>query len=294
MKKHIQLLYIKIALLILLISSLFSCIKTKNYDKHLKGDWISQVYIDSFNRTQLMFTFEDSLCSLLSPFSNLMNYELKNDKIKIIPDKNTWKSLNEKDRFQLKVQFSTDSTMFLKAIDSLTKQNLQFWDKEIDTIKLFKVRTKNQLNFEKIGFYSSVCFGRCPQMYLEIDNNRNLCFYGVEYTSKKGGFRAKISIKEYQTIVRKIQQIKLDALKKSYYAEWTDDQECGVIIQTKSGKYQCSAYGFDKEPIELRLLFHKLMNIYKNVDLVKDEKIEEKFTLIEMMKRKTLPLLQPK
>lgn len=80
-----------------------------------------------------------------------------------------------------------------------------------------------------------------------------------------------------EKIKSEINSIQLDSLKQMYSANWTDDQTCGVIIKTKDKTYESSAYGFDKEPIELRILFHKLMELYKSVELEKDSTILDKF-----------------
>lgn len=49
-----------------------------------------------------------------------------------------------------------------------------------------------------------------------------------------------------------------------------------IIIKKTETTYKSSAYGFDKEPIELRILFHKLTEVYKDVTLKKDLTIDSK------------------
>jgi hypothetical protein len=114
-------------------------------------------------------------------------------------------------------------------------------------------------------------------MYLELDSLGNLLFDGQYHTDKEGLYSGKISAAELKLITTKVQAIQLDSLESNYSASWTDQQTCGVRIQTKDNTYQSSAYGFNKEPVELRILFHKLMELYKYAKLNKDSTIRKKF-----------------
>jgi hypothetical protein len=90
-------------------------------------------------------------------------------------------------------------------------------------------------------------------------------------------YSGTLSKKDLEIIKSEINSIELDSLKKRYSANWTDDQTCGVSIKTKNKTYESSAYGFNKEPIELRILFYRLMELYKNMELKKDSTISDKF-----------------
>ena len=123
------------------------------------------------------------------------------------------------------------------------------------------------------------CFGTCPSMYLEIDSMGNFFFEGKNFTEKEGLYSGILSDDELKIIKSEINSIQLDKLSELYMARWTDDQTCGVSIKTKDKTYESSAYGFNNEPVELRILFHKLMELYKTIELKKDSNIIDKFKL---------------
>ncbi|MER3328309.1 MAG: hypothetical protein RIF34_01935, partial [Candidatus Kapaibacterium sp.] len=57
---------------------------------------------------------------------------------------------------------------------------------------------------------------------------------------------------------------------------WGHDQTCGVKIQFEDNSIESKAYGYYKEPIELRILFYYLMNLYHDVELTKNPSVEKK------------------
>lgn len=118
-------------------------------------------------------------------------------------------------------------------------------------------------------------------MYLEIDSVGNFYFVGARYTEKIGNYFGKLSPEIFDRVVTEINSIELDSLQQFYEAHWTDDQTCGVLIQTKDTIYKSSAYGFNEEPVELRILFHTLMELYKSVELKEDTLVEDKFLYLD-------------
>ena len=113
--------------------------------------------------------------------------------------------------------------------------------------------------------------------YLEIDNTSNFYLIGAKYNKKIGFYSSKFIPDIFNLVGSAINCIQLDSLNQYYEASWTDDQTCGVLIQTTDTIYKSSAYGFDEEPVELRILFHTLMELYKDVELKEDSLIEDKF-----------------
>ena len=137
-------------------------------------------------------------------------------------------------------------------------------------------------------------------MYLEIDRLGNVIFDGRAYTEKEGLYSGTLSKNELERILSEINSIQLDSLKIWYAANWTDDQTCGVSIETMNKTYESSAYGFNKEPMELRMLFDRLMELHKNMELTKDSTISNKFKFRKLLNRgrsrriPKLPLLKRK
>jgi hypothetical protein len=160
---------------------------------------------------------------------------------------------------------------------------------DVERIELARIKKKNEAAIQRIGFYSTICYGYCPAMYFEIDSVGNFFFNGRRYTENEGLFSGKISTKQYERIQNKVNNIELDSLKLFYMANWTDDQTCGVYIQTKEKTYESSAYGYHKEPLALRMLFHELMELYREIDLVEDTTVLDKFQCSDFQYRANPP-----
>ena len=50
---------------------------------------------------------------------------------------------------------------------------------------------------------------------------------------------------------------------------WTDDQTCKFEINIEDTIFETRVYGFNVEPLELRILFNELMEMYKFSELKK-------------------------
>ncbi len=278
----------KVYILILIIG-LFGCSQnqTKNdifISKQINGQWKTEYFNGDWKKTTFIFTFQDSNCSYLYPWGEFSTYWINGDTLYI--KERIRKRRNNIGGGKLIFKFLIDSitanALFLKPTNDKTKELFNYYkDQNFEILKLIRIVKQNDWAIERIGFYSTGCFGTCPSMYLEIDSIGNLLFNGKYYTEKEGLFSGKICKKEFDIIKSEINNIQLDSLKSFYSANWTDDQTCGVTIKTKNKTYESNAYGFDKEPIELRILFHRLMELYKNIELKKDTTISEKFEFKE-------------
>ncbi|MFZ1633516.1 MAG: DUF6438 domain-containing protein [Chitinophagales bacterium] len=244
--------------------------------EQLLGNWKTNYYGDTWSKTAYIFTFQDSTCSFLWPYGAFSKYLINGDTLVIDYVINEIKEEHQIFKFLIDSISSTD--MLLKPA---SKETNALFDRreglESGIVELHKI--ENQFNFkpERITFISNVCMGTCPAMFLEIDSIGNFYFFGARYTEKIGNFSGKLSPEIFDRVVTEINSIELDSLQEFYEAHWTDDQTCGVLIQTKDTIYKSSAYGFDQEPVELRILFHTLMELYKNVELTEDATIEQKF-----------------
>lgn len=250
----------------------------------IKGNWSVENFEGNQRVRSFVFSFEDSTCSYLYPWGTYFKYWIKDDTINI--KKRISNSKNNINKDQLIYQFLIDSVsvkeLILKPITDKTKAFFKdYKNKKPDIIQLTKIEEKYNYEIERIGFYSSICYGTCPSMYLEIDKLGNVLFKGRSHTEKEGLYSGKLSEIEFEIIKSHINGISLNKLEKMYSTNWTDDQTCGILIKTKNNAYESSVYGFDQEPIELRMFFHKLMELYKNTALKKDSTILQNFQLNE-------------
>lgn len=272
----------KFLLILVIIIILFSCSQTKKYrTEDIIGDWYSApIQNDNgiHDYSTLTFSFEDNVCSCSFTYNNFVNYKIVNDEL-ILDAKLEDKSNTRTSKYKI-IKLTKDS-LFLAIIDNKTLYITKYLNNlKVDTLKLAKVMKKNAIKFDRIGFYSSGCFGDCPVMFLEIDSVRNILFNGISFTQNIGIFTGKLSEEDMSIILKKINALSLGNLKPFYKVNWTDDQTLSVVIRDGNNIIVSGAYGSKDEPIELRLLFNKLKEVYKNVNLTKeDSSVLNKFQL---------------
>lgn len=259
-------------ILLLVVSACFSCRQQpagNHYADLIKGDWVELIDTSDHEHSQPNYLcVEDSI--FVGGWSDFFSYRLVADTIytKLLPKEDSW---------------SNDSVTHRYTIVKLTADTLvmQFAQKDTTdkTVILSKIHPKNNITPSTIYFASTGCFGECPAMYLEIDSSRNIRFYGDYYTSKKGGYRGKLPKAYYEAILSKIRELPLNTLKRLYIANWTDDATYGVNITNGDSSILSSAYGHDQEPIELHILFRRLLNVYKYVDMQPDTSVNKDYFL---------------
>jgi len=256
-------------------------VKQSAQPSYLVGDWTSKAFKDDWSTSKLVFSFQDTVCSYLRPYVAFKSYWLRNDTLVIdATTENYVKDSTDSERmFRFFVNRKTENKIMLKPLNKATKELLYPYREMgvYDGLELTKITPVNNYKFDRIAFYSDICFGTCPVMYLEIDAKGNLLFHGLHYTGKEGYFKGKLGKKEIELINKKLNAIHLDSLEKGYFAGWTDDQTCGMRVQIGNNFFESSAYGIDKEPVELRFLLQKLMTVYEAAELKSDSTVVYQF-----------------
>lgn len=226
------------------------------------GDWYNH---------NISFSFEDSLCSFLSPFNETSKFKIKNDTLIIE---------NQFDTFTFNISAINDSILGLIPLDKFSRSYFAF-DEVLnkDTLMLTKMYAKNNEKLASIGFRCSMCFGTCPSMSMMINKNGEILFHGKSYTEIEGFYSGNLSKPQLNYLEKKIQNIQLDSLQNSYRAHHSDDQTCYLYLKTENKEINVKVYGSYDEPKELKVLMYKVKNIYKYVNLKKDSTVEEKFKL---------------
>lgn len=91
----------------------------------------------------------------------------------------------------------------------------------------------DKIKFEKIVYHSSRCFGFCPQIDMEIDNNRNIVLHrdffkrkGETDSANTGNFKGTLSKEKYDEL--------LHALDTADYNNWDfpDITCCDGVVTT--------------------------------------------------------------
>ena len=272
-------------------------IKEPNLAEKIQGDWVGDLGI---------FSFEDSLAVCVYEYREYVHYKLKEDTLII----NRW-SINE-DEEQEQYHFLIDSVsenhLSLKSLTPSTEDMFRTYEYNIETenfenkettkgatqLTVKKTKEKNKTTFKRIGFTSVNCPKRCTKMYLEIDSLGNFYFQGRRNTRKQGFWFGKLGKEDLDILTKKIRAIELDSLKEIYKIPYDIPVPLSAIeIVTSDGVYKSEVYGITTEPIELRFLFNKLMNLYNYITLEKDSTVQDKFQFEELQKTFAPPLPPP-
>ncbi len=233
--------------------------------EQIQGDWKTKTIQSASRSRSFSFSFRDSLCAYKQPWGDFVKYKITADTL--IIQKRGSASFLDSNTIYFKIKnFSQDSLQLLYISESAKDLFAKYQDFS-ESVTLYKIQQKNSITPLKISFYSSRCFGTCPAMALEIDSAQNILFDGRYYTEKEKGYRGKIPSGLYKNILQQIRNLPLSSLKKLYRAPWTDDQKCCLSLEYKEGIIKTCAYGQYEEPLELRILFHSLIELYKQLDL---------------------------
>lgn len=106
------------------------------------------------------------------------------------------------EKYDFKIENIDKAFLILRPLDSLsqnffnTKESIKFVKQEYNIDK--------SINFEKVIFHSTRCYGTCPIIALEIDKDRNIYLDIKHYSdsSKNGQFEGKLTQKEYNSLLK--------------------------------------------------------------------------------------------
>jgi hypothetical protein len=234
----------------------------------LQGDWITDYKpngMDLFHGHSTVFSFEDSLCSTENPFFEFNRFKIRENIVHI------WSyGVHRKIIYhQYKILALNKKWLRIVSADSLKKGSKH------DTLVLRKLQQENTILPDKISFFSSPCFGTCPSFCMEVDRSKNVRFYGRHHVDAMEGRKGKLSEKQYNMLVRLIRQLPIRTMKNHYDCHWTDDQTCCISIRHNGKWDEYYVYGYDKEPIELRILLNRFFFLSKTVKLTYDPAMDD-------------------
>lgn len=238
----------------------------------LQGDWVTEKHPKGFFINYFQLEIEDSLFTLFSKRSDSVRFSIEKELITVYDSTNN-DYFGKNQKYQVSILNAEKLVLVVKS--HKVKHRLKEVGWNSDTLVFRKLQKKNDLEPLRIGFSSSVCFGFCPSMKLEINHRLRVKFFGSVYTKIQGGYKGKIDEKQYNNVIRWIQSLPLDSLKPDYAAPWTDDQTKYLLIETKDTIIRTKTYGDFMQPVELSLLMNNLMDIYKGLNLKKEESIND-------------------
>ena len=228
----------------------------------IKGNW-QGVMKYQFKYYKRFICFDDSFCITYN--LGRLKYYIHNDSVMM---ENVLRNgYHQKRQYAIK-KLTGDS---LELLAPATR------DYPADTMSLNRVYKKNTIKPSTIYFASSVCYGSCPAMYLQINSDRTIAFYGLRYTGKEGGSSGKLSESEYATILNMINNLPVDSLKEFYHSHSSDASTRGVAIETDGKLIESTALGTNAEPVELNMLLTKLLYVYEHTPLKADTTVSRDY-----------------
>lgn len=258
---------------ILIIFIFYSCntSRDKEYLINIQGDWISDQDFVDYQQRRLFLSILDTNCTFLYAWNYNCTFRIE-DEILTIKEIEPVKSLVSIHQFRI-LQLTND-TLRIAVANKGTKDRLN-GNEIIDSILFIKAKYKNSIEPRLITFFSSDCYGSCPSFVVEIDSSKKVIFYGNnEYSLLRGGCSGIIRNTDYIGLLNKIHYLDINQIDSSYKASWTDDQHCLIVIDYDDKRLESSVYGFNKEPIELRMLFGEIFKVAEMLEIVNDTTVD--------------------
>src|SRR5690606_31812581 len=134
------------------------------------------------------------------------------------------------------------------------------------------LNTNMKYDIERIEYFTSVCFGTCPQFRIEIDKDREAVYEAIRFNfskefnspSPEGTFKTKISENEFQLIFKKLIEMDFPVLQDSYRVPYTDAQTANLKIIYDGGKEKTiTDYGMNGTS-ELKELYQLFLELREN------------------------------
>jgi hypothetical protein len=241
---------------------LYSCIGEAKIAPILPSQdsiWGTWVFGSKIENT---ISFEDSICRYGSINLDFGVHKVSNDTISIYRSKESF--VNQKPFIKLKVlQFCMDS--ILVAITSKNKAHfikINALDSSVFYLK--KIKEKEPSIPPTI---ISFCSSSRPNLKIEIDSQRNVLFMGFSNTALLNGYKGKLTKTQFKFLHSYIKNLPLNKLKDEYAIDFPGLQGRCLYLKYRNGEQKICSYGIDQEPKELKILYHKLAEMYKHIDL---------------------------
>jgi hypothetical protein len=129
---------------------------------------------------------------------------------------------------------------------------------------------KGQRHVSRIMFSSHGCFGTCPVMNVDIEENGNFYFQGKYYTQKTGFFHASNQQATFVKLRDILRSYDLDSLKANYAVSVTDQADYRLKIYYDNQAVTTHVYGSGLEPRQITVLIDSLERLYKSIPLTPD------------------------
>lgn len=116
------------------------------------------------------------------------------------------------------------------------------------------------------------CFGQCPSYKITIFNTGRVLYEGYSFVDQEGNFETSLSKAELARLKKKIDEIKIFALKNKYDTNITDIPSCLIYVNDgEQTKKIYDRYGAPEDLKDFEKLIDKLVLIKDLKKLNKSE-----------------------
>ncbi len=95
-----------------------------------------------------------------------------------------------------------------------------------------------------VGMHRTVCFGRCPDYKIEIDNEGMATYTAIRFNDDTGIFKKNIGKKKAKEIIDMFVQYRVDTCKEMYENRIPDLPGLNITINYRKGKKTIYNAGF--------------------------------------------------
>lgn len=260
------------------------CNSSKNPNKEkiqltdLKGNWATNSLnsqADGDERYTLLSIYNDKEC-YFTPFQ-LCEYEIKGNKMKIIIDKFS--------SYDFKISMLNQNLSLIplgrakrdisEIINNDWNINENEKDKLIDTLYFHRIIKQNSIEIEEVLFRSSQCYGGlCESIYLRINKDRRVEYFGDVNVAKLDGYSGDVSDSLYNNLINQLHLLNINHLKNDYPVLMTDQPSWDLIIKYNSGKKSHTKIKSEGlEPPALRVVINELQSLPDKIKMTKNKEI---------------------
>ena len=239
-----------------------------------KTEWVTK------NLDYLRF-FKDSVVYNLNETKHQLIFDVKNKKLSFKIKYRVGGMDFKTEEFNFRIKELKKNKLIITPIDDLEvlkKKNYSrinadpFINKE-KLIFYNRGELLSRVNFKKITFHASTCFGTCPSMSVEVSNDGTINFQGRIYTKEfTGNFIGKLSAKDFYELRKIVNRSQLPALDQKWKQKSrpNDTPRYNYIVELENGKL-IEMNTNDQHPI-LDKLSEYFLHIPEMANLVKTNK----------------------
>lgn len=190
-------------------------------------------------------------------------YFIKGDTLKVI--ENEVKNQTFTSDFLINTVHKNSMTLtpINELANNLTNQiTLTGAKKKLNFIEINQIYT-DTIQFEKIVFNSTTCYGTCPNSTIQIDKKKQVQFFGGEYAIKQGMFRSKVTDAQFSQLIEILKTSELGKIVSNKYTNIdAPTHTIEIYYNNKIKRLKSCMLPFATD----RLLAY-LLNLPKNIEL---------------------------